>query len=278
VPWVPVPVASKADLDAKEKKNEALYAEKMRANRAAAMKKLTSRQVAAPVPAPAPAVIVAKAAAADSPVETPIKPEEKKKPCYSAEVEMKERAAAQAYKEKMAKIRSGASPVKDGALKVLATKQAVAQATPSVAPITAPVKSSPTPSLADAELVNAANGLTSALASVAKATLQALVAVPFGWSPNSIVTKPEYKEAKQGVAKNSLDGVTLEKMLESLVDELGWQVLYEKTNIKSFSNKPTVSSSLKNLRQPENKWMRDKVENLYRSYLVYNQLKKKNGL
>ncbi|MCP4650630.1 MAG: DUF2132 domain-containing protein [PVC group bacterium] len=58
-----------------------------------------------------------------------------------------------------------------------------------------------------------------------------------------------------------LHGVTLEKIVNSLVEQYGWDVLGERINIRCFTNDPSVKSSLKFLRRTP--WARKKVENLY---------------
>jgi len=60
---------------------------------------------------------------------------------------------------------------------------------------------------------------------------------------------------------NPLHGLTLQTILETLVDDLGWEELAEKVSIRSFQNDPSVKSSLKFLRKTD--WARKKVENLY---------------
>jgi uncharacterized protein (DUF2132 family) len=61
--------------------------------------------------------------------------------------------------------------------------------------------------------------------------------------------------------KNSLDGVTLEMMVNALVENYGWERLAQKINIKCFQENPSVKSSLKFLRKTP--WARTKVEQLY---------------
>jgi uncharacterized protein (DUF2132 family) len=61
--------------------------------------------------------------------------------------------------------------------------------------------------------------------------------------------------------KNPLHGLTLEAILTTLVDDLGWEVLSEKIKIRCFANEPSVRSSLKFLRKTP--WARTKVEGLY---------------
>jgi uncharacterized protein (DUF2132 family) len=60
---------------------------------------------------------------------------------------------------------------------------------------------------------------------------------------------------------NPLHGITLQAILNTLVDEFGWEELGQKIKIKCFIDKPSVSSSLTFLRKTP--WARDKVEKLY---------------
>lgn len=60
---------------------------------------------------------------------------------------------------------------------------------------------------------------------------------------------------------NPMHGVTLEMILNRLVDHYGWEALGIRIKIKCFSNDPSVKSSLKFLRKTP--WARTKVENLY---------------
>lgn len=60
---------------------------------------------------------------------------------------------------------------------------------------------------------------------------------------------------------NPLHGVTLEKVLTSLVERYGWDGLAQRINIKCFSSDPSIKSSLKFLRKTP--WAREKVETLY---------------
>lgn len=61
--------------------------------------------------------------------------------------------------------------------------------------------------------------------------------------------------------KNPLHGITLKAILETLVDEFGWEELGQKIKIKCFTDKPSVNSSLIFLRKTP--WAREKVERLY---------------
>ncbi len=60
---------------------------------------------------------------------------------------------------------------------------------------------------------------------------------------------------------NPLHGVKLATIVESLVDQYGWEQLSYMVNINSFKNNPSIKSSLKFLRRTP--WAREKVERLY---------------
>jgi len=62
-------------------------------------------------------------------------------------------------------------------------------------------------------------------------------------------------------SKDPLHGVTLEKMLNSLVDQVGWYQMGRQIKIRCFTDTPSISSSLKFLRRTP--WAREKVERLY---------------
>ncbi|MCM2353105.1 MAG: VF530 family protein [Pseudobdellovibrio sp.] len=61
--------------------------------------------------------------------------------------------------------------------------------------------------------------------------------------------------------KPALEGITLETMVTELVENYGWQRLSEKISINSFTENPSIKSSLKFLRKTP--WARLKVEQLY---------------
>jgi len=61
--------------------------------------------------------------------------------------------------------------------------------------------------------------------------------------------------------KNPLHGITLEQILNRLVDYYGWKRLSTLINIQCFYVEPSISSSLKFLRK--NLAARKKVEDLY---------------
>ncbi len=58
-----------------------------------------------------------------------------------------------------------------------------------------------------------------------------------------------------------LHGITLNTILEKLVDYYGFDTLGELIKIKCFNENPTIKSSLTFLRKTE--WARKKVEDLY---------------
>ena len=60
---------------------------------------------------------------------------------------------------------------------------------------------------------------------------------------------------------NPLHGVTLEQIVNSLVEYYGWDQLGILIDIRCFNNDPSVKSSLKFLRRTP--WARKKVERLY---------------
>jgi uncharacterized protein (DUF2132 family) len=61
--------------------------------------------------------------------------------------------------------------------------------------------------------------------------------------------------------RNPLHGVTLERMLNELVDTMGWEAMGRRVRIRCFTDDPSVSSSLKFLRKTP--WARAEVEQLY---------------
>lgn len=60
---------------------------------------------------------------------------------------------------------------------------------------------------------------------------------------------------------NPLHGVTLERIVNSLVEDYGWATLGSRISIRCFNSDPSVKSSLKFLRKTP--WARKKVERLY---------------
>ncbi|MFT5086940.1 MAG: hypothetical protein ACI8PG_001297 [Planctomycetota bacterium] len=62
-------------------------------------------------------------------------------------------------------------------------------------------------------------------------------------------------------SNNPLHGLTLAKVVESLVEHYGWDGMAQRIDINCFKSDPSVKSSLKFLRKTQ--WARDKVEGLY---------------
>ena len=62
-------------------------------------------------------------------------------------------------------------------------------------------------------------------------------------------------------SNDPLHGLTLEQILNSLVDHYGWPELGRRINIRCFNSDPSVKSSLKFLRRTP--WAKEKVEKLY---------------
>lgn len=60
---------------------------------------------------------------------------------------------------------------------------------------------------------------------------------------------------------NPLHGVTLEAILNHLVNYYGWELLGRTIDIKCFNVNPSIKSSLTFLRKTP--WARKKVEDLY---------------
>jgi len=62
-------------------------------------------------------------------------------------------------------------------------------------------------------------------------------------------------------SKDPLHGLTLETILNRLVQYFGWEKLGSHININCFNVNPSIKSSLKFLRRTD--WARKKVEDLY---------------
>ncbi len=61
--------------------------------------------------------------------------------------------------------------------------------------------------------------------------------------------------------KDPLHGITLEQVMNRLVEHFGWEELGRRINIRCFNSDPSIKSSLKFLRKTP--WARKKVEGLY---------------
>jgi uncharacterized protein (DUF2132 family) len=62
-------------------------------------------------------------------------------------------------------------------------------------------------------------------------------------------------------SKDPLHGITLQRILEQLVDYYGFDTLGELIKVKCFTDNPSIKSSLTFLRKTD--WARKKVEELY---------------
>jgi len=71
-----------------------------------------------------------------------------------------------------------------------------------------------------------------------------------------------------------LHGITLERIVTELVEELGWEHMGYLVPINCFKNNPSVKSSLTFLRKTP--WARQKVEELYIERIVEFKKKKEN--
>lgn len=60
---------------------------------------------------------------------------------------------------------------------------------------------------------------------------------------------------------NPLHGITLERMLNELVEHIGWERMGRRVKIACFTSDPSIASSLKFLRRTP--WARAKVETMY---------------
>jgi uncharacterized protein (DUF2132 family) len=74
--------------------------------------------------------------------------------------------------------------------------------------------------------------------------------------------------------RNPLHGVTLEAMLNALVEHYGWDELGARILINSFNTDPSIKSSLKFLRKTP--WAREKVEGLY-LFMLRDEARAKRG-
>jgi len=61
--------------------------------------------------------------------------------------------------------------------------------------------------------------------------------------------------------KDPLHGITLETILNRLLDKYGWEGLAKRINVNCFKSDPSIGSSLKFLRKTP--WARKEVEDLF---------------
>jgi len=76
---------------------------------------------------------------------------------------------------------------------------------------------------------------------------------------------------EQKASNDPLHGLTLEKIINHLVESYGWEALGMQIRIRCFTDNPSVQSSLKFLRKTP--WARTKVEDFYKYSLRKNKLK-----
>jgi uncharacterized protein (DUF2132 family) len=72
---------------------------------------------------------------------------------------------------------------------------------------------------------------------------------------------PDESGRPEKQAGNPLHGVTLERILNELVEHYGWETLGRTVRIRCFTDDPSVASSLRFLRKTP--WAREKVEGMY---------------
>ncbi|SDK13157.1 Uncharacterized conserved protein [Pseudomonas delhiensis] len=61
--------------------------------------------------------------------------------------------------------------------------------------------------------------------------------------------------------KDPLHGMTLQAILERLLEQYGWEGLARRIDIRCFKSEPSIKSSLTFLRRTP--WAREQVEKLY---------------
>jgi len=67
-------------------------------------------------------------------------------------------------------------------------------------------------------------------------------------------------------SNDPLHGITLEMILNQLVQQYGWAELGKRIPIRCFTNNPSLKSSLTFLRRTP--WARKRVEELYRTSIA----------
>ena len=72
------------------------------------------------------------------------------------------------------------------------------------------------------------------------------------------------------MAKDPLEGITLQQMLTQLQAHYGWPALGKIIEIRCFNQDPSIKSSLTFLRRTP--WARSKVETLYRQLVVTGRI------
>jgi len=89
------------------------------------------------------------------------------------------------------------------------------------------------------------------------------------WNKIQYIHQKIEKMAVETQQNNPLHGITLQKIVETLEQEYGWEELGERVPIRCFTFDPSVKSSLTFLRKTP--WARQRVENLYIKWLKKNQ-------
>ena len=70
-------------------------------------------------------------------------------------------------------------------------------------------------------------------------------------------------------SSDPLHGVTLESILNTLVERHGWEAMGRSIDIRCFTQNPSIKSSLTFLRKTP--WAREKVEELYLTGKVFSR-------
>ncbi len=78
--------------------------------------------------------------------------------------------------------------------------------------------------------------------------------------------KSERQSQASSHPNDPFHGITLEMMLNQLVERLGWEEMGRAVNIRCFKFNPSIKSSLQFLRRTP--WARKNVEDLYLSKIV----------
>lgn len=88
-----------------------------------------------------------------------------------------------------------------------------------------------------------------------------LAGVPSSGDPPGFAGVERLDRWEMNQHNNPLHGLTLQMIVEALVDHYGYAELGSKIPVRCFTNEPSVKSSLKFLRRTP--WAREKVEQLY---------------
>jgi uncharacterized protein (DUF2132 family) len=86
--------------------------------------------------------------------------------------------------------------------------------------------------------------------------------------------EPSAAPGKAVASRDPLHGLTLEALLQQLVDHFGWDGLADRVRLRCFTVDPSIASSLAFLRRTP--WARAKVEGLY-LYMRREQARQRRG-